>query len=64
MFLKEAALAASFSGKIAGLKGSGDERRRNFGSPFTLRTETPVEVEYYRHGGIPPYLLRQLLDQA
>ncbi|MEQ6292257.1 aconitate hydratase AcnA [Vogesella sp. GCM10023246] len=26
-----------------------------------LRIDTPVEVEYYRHGGILPYVLRQLL---
>ena len=33
--------------------------------PLTLRIETPVEVEYYRHGGILPYVLRQLLkDQV
>jgi aconitate hydratase len=31
--------------------------------PLTLRIETPVEVEYYRHGGILPYVLRQLLEQ-
>jgi aconitate hydratase len=30
---------------------------------FTVvcRIDTPVEVEYYRHGGILPYVLRQLL---
>ncbi|WP_198970671.1 aconitate hydratase [Xylophilus sp. ASV27] len=27
----------------------------------TLRIDTPVEVEYYRHGGILPFVLRQLL---
>jgi aconitate hydratase len=26
----------------------------------TVRLDTPVEVEYYRHGGILPYVLRQL----
>ena len=26
-----------------------------------LRIDTPIEVEYYRHGGILPYVLRQLL---
>ena len=26
------------------------------------RIDTPVEVEYYRHGGILQYVLRQLLD--
>lgn len=31
--------------------------------PLTLRIETPVEVEYYRHGGILPYVTRQLLDE-
>ncbi len=25
--------------------------------------DTPVEVEYYQHGGILPYVLRQLADQ-
>lgn len=27
----------------------------------TLRIDTPIEVAYYRHGGILPYVLRQLL---
>jgi len=27
----------------------------------TLRIDTPIEVEYYLHGGILPYVLRQLL---
>ncbi|HKB53608.1 MAG TPA: aconitate hydratase [Ramlibacter sp.] len=27
----------------------------------TLRIDTPVEVDYYRHGGILPFVLRQLL---
>jgi aconitate hydratase len=26
-----------------------------------LRIDTPVEVDYYRHGGILPFVLRQLL---
>jgi aconitate hydratase len=29
--------------------------------PLTLRVDTPIEVEYYRHGGILPYVLRQLI---
>ena len=31
---------------------------------FTVRSriDTPVEVEYYRHGGILPYVLRELLE--
>jgi aconitate hydratase len=26
-----------------------------------VRLDTPIELEYYRHGGILPYVLRQLL---
>ncbi|MBM3270756.1 MAG: aconitate hydratase [Candidatus Sericytochromatia bacterium] len=29
--------------------------------PLTLRIDTPIEVEYYNHGGILPYVLRQLI---
>jgi aconitate hydratase len=28
--------------------------------PVTLRIDTPIEIEYYQHGGILPYVLRQL----
>jgi aconitate hydratase len=28
-----------------------------------LRIDTPIEVEYYKGGGILPYVLRQLLIQ-
>jgi aconitate hydratase len=28
---------------------------------LTLRIDTPIEVDYYAHGGILPYVLRQLL---
>ena len=31
---------------------------------LTLRIDTPIEVEYYKGGGILPYVLRQLLNQA
>jgi len=27
-----------------------------------LRIDTPIEVDYYRHGGILPFVLRQLLE--
>lgn len=30
----------------------------------TSRIDTPIEVEYYRHGGILPYVLRELLAAA
>jgi aconitate hydratase len=29
----------------------------------TLRIDTPIEIDYYRHGGILPFVLRQLLTQ-
>jgi aconitate hydratase len=32
--------------------------------PLRCRIDTPIEVEYYRHGGILPYVLRQLLARA
>ena len=28
---------------------------------LTLRIDTPIEVDYFRNGGILPYVLRQLL---
>ncbi len=43
--------------KIHRADGSEDE------AVLTLRIDTPIEVEYYRHGGILPYVLRQLLNQ-
>jgi len=30
---------------------------------LTLRIDTPIEVDYYEHGGILPFVLRQLLAQ-
>ncbi len=30
----------------------------------TVRIDTPIEVEYYRHGGILPYVLRQLITRS
>jgi aconitate hydratase len=30
--------------------------------PVTLRIDTPIEIEYYRHGGILPFVLRQLIQ--
>ena len=34
-------------------------RRRRV--PLLLRIDTPIEVDYYRHGGILPFVLRELL---
>jgi aconitate hydratase len=30
--------------------------------PLKLRIDTPIEVDYYRHGGILSFVLRQLLS--
>jgi aconitate hydratase len=32
--------------------------------PLVLRIDTPIEVDYYQHGGILPYVLRQIVKQA
>ncbi len=32
--------------------------------PIVVRIDTPIEVEYYRHGGILPYVLRQIVAKA
>src|SRR3989441_5279091 len=31
--------------------------------PVTCRIDTPIEIEYYQHGGILPYVLRQLVGK-
>jgi len=35
---------------------------RNEHQALRLRIDTPVEVDYFRHGGILPYVLRQILQ--
>ena len=32
--------------------------------PLLLRIDTPIEVDYFRHGGILPYVLRELMAAA
>ena len=32
--------------------------------PVRLRIDTEIELDYYKHGGILPYVLRQLITQA
>ncbi len=32
--------------------------------PVRCRIDTPIEIDYYRHGGILPYVLRQLVAKA
>ena len=36
-----------------------DGKTRYF--PVKVRIDTPIEIDYYRHGGILPFVLRQLL---
>jgi aconitate hydratase len=32
--------------------------------PVSCRIDTPIEIDYYQHGGILPYVLRQLVTAA
>jgi aconitate hydratase len=32
--------------------------------PVCCRIDTPIEIDYYQHGGILPYVLRQLVAKA
>jgi aconitate hydratase len=32
--------------------------------PVRCRIDTPIEIEYYQHGGILPYVLRQILAKT
>jgi len=32
--------------------------------PVTCRIDTPIEIDYYQHGGILAYVLRQLISGA
>ena len=43
------------------IKGKDGSRRE---VPVLLRIDTAIEVDYYRHGGIMPYVLRELLTAA
>jgi aconitate hydratase len=31
--------------------------------PVKLRIDTPIEIDYYRHGGILPFVLRELMTR-
>jgi aconitate hydratase A / 2-methylisocitrate dehydratase len=37
--------------------------RQNRSVPVKVRIDTPIEIDYYRHGGILPFVLRQLLSR-
>ena len=36
----------------------------NLDVPVRCRIDTPIEIDYYQHGGILPYVLRQILVKA
>jgi len=42
------------------VEGKGQSKRS---VPLKLRIDTPIEIDYYRHGGILPFVLRQLLGR-
>ncbi len=43
------------------IRGNDGSRRE---VKLRLRIDTPIEVDYYNHGGIMPYVLRELLAEA
>jgi aconitate hydratase len=47
-------------GQQVTLEVEGKERQKH-SVPVKLRIDTPIEVDYYRHGGILQFVLRQLL---
>ena len=44
--------------KTFGVRSEDGDRRVEFEA--RLRIDTPMEAQYYRHGGILPYMLRQM----
>jgi aconitate hydratase len=32
--------------------------------PVRCRIDTPIEIDYYQHGGILPYVLRQIIARS
>jgi aconitate hydratase len=47
-------------GQTVTLEIEGKDRQKR-SVPVKLRIDTPIEIDYYRHGGILPFVLRQLL---
>jgi aconitate hydratase len=57
-----ALLAGNFAaGRTVTVRAKGPGGEKAFAA--TVRIDTPQEVRYYQHGGILPYVLRQLLAQ-
>jgi aconitate hydratase A / 2-methylisocitrate dehydratase len=50
-------------GQTVTLEIEGKDREKR-SVPVKLRIDTPIEIDYYRHGGILPFVLRQLLSNA
>jgi aconitate hydratase len=50
-------------GQTVTLEIEGKDREKR-SVPVKLRIDTPIEIDYYRHGGILPFVLRQLLSKA
>jgi len=40
-----------------------DKGQQKRSLPVKVRIDTPIEIDYYRHGGILPFVLRQLLSR-
>jgi len=49
-------------GQTVMLEIEGKDRQKR-SVPVKVRIDTPIEVDYYRHGGILPFVLRQLLSR-
>jgi len=62
VFAIEGLASAIASRKITVKATSADGKSKEFAA--TVRIDTPQEREYYRHGGILQYVLRQLLAKA
>jgi aconitate hydratase len=49
-------------GQTVTLEIEGKDRQKRT-VPVKVRIDTPIEIDYYRHGGILPFVLRQLLSR-
>jgi aconitate hydratase len=49
-------------GQTVTLEIEGKDRHKR-SVPVKVRIDTPIEIDYYRHGGILPFVLRQLLSR-
>jgi aconitase A len=54
-------LTARMNDGPASAKATSGRQKRSV--PVKLRIDTPIEIDYYRHGGILPFMLRQPLSK-